>query len=209
MGVASVKGSILAGAVDDVVRLRDEGRVTPELLELRLEPRDIELLATKLNPAEWYPMASYGRLLALLGEAEGGSRDAYFRERGRANARRLMDAGLYQQLSFIERWTESLPKGRAEGADLVWGFLKNLRLVVTLAKSIYSVGAWNAEPDPESERRVVIDVREAADYSEPMRLAAEGFLNQSGNLGFDLFSSQRVEPALIRFRMTVDVADLR
>jgi len=210
MTTPSVKGSIVAGAVEDLVRLRDEGRVSAEQLEMRLEPYDLTLLGTKLGAAEWYPMATYGRLLEVLGDIEsGGRRDAYFRKRGAASARRLMDAGLYQQLSFIQRWSENLPKDRGDEASLVNSFSKNLRLVITLAKSIYSVGVWAVEPDPATPRRVAIHVTEARDYTEPMRLAAEGFLNATANRRSDLYTSERPGPSEILFRMTMDISELR
>jgi hypothetical protein len=213
MAQSSVKGTIIEGVVESLVRLRDAGRVTDEELEVRLEAEECALLESKINTAGWYPMASYTRFLQLLGDIEGGGRPAYFVERGRANARRLMDAGLYQQLSFLERWKQSVRSGSAEESTVITSYTSRLKLVVSLATSIYNVGRWVVEPDEDNPGRIWIAVRDASDYSEPMRLAAEGFLNECAKErgrpgGADLFTSERPRPDLILFRMNRDIADL-
>jgi hypothetical protein len=209
---ASVKGSIIAAVIAELARLRDAGQVVEEELEARLGAEELALLDSKINPAAWYPMAGYTRLLQLLGDTEGGGSPGYFVARGRANARHLIDAGLYEQLSFIGRWTESI-RGAADEATAIATYASKLKLVVSLATSIYNVGRWLVEPDEVHPGRVRIAIRDAGDYSEPMRLAAEGFLNEcaqeSGRVGGgDLFSSERPGPDLILFRMTRDIADL-
>jgi hypothetical protein len=158
-------------------------------------------------------MASYTRFLVLLGDIEGNGDPAYFVERGRANARRLMDAGLYEQLSFLSRWREAVRNDSVEKSTVLKSYARNLKLVVTLARSIYNVGQWAVETDEDEPGRVWIAIRDASDYSEPMRLAAEGFLNECGKErgrigGADLYTSTRPRLDLILFRMTRDVADL-
>jgi hypothetical protein len=201
---ASIKGSIFATAVADVVRLRDAGRIAPD----RLDPADRKLLDERLSPGGWYPLDAYARLLALLGEIEGRGSDDYFRERGRANARRLIEAGLYQQLAFIERWSADLRAERADGDAAVASFIKNMKLVISLAGSIYNVGVWEVEVDPEARGRARVVVSDAVAYSEPMRLAAEGFLNEGARRKSDLYRSDRPSAQRILFRMTQDVAEL-
>ena len=213
MAVASVKGTIIEGVVGSLVRLRDAGRLTDEELEVRLEAEDFALLDRKVNSAAWYPMASYTRLLVLLGDIEGNGDPGYFVERGRSNARRLMDAGLYGQLNFVSRWRESVQSGSIEKQKVGTSYAGNLKLVVTLAKSIYNVGEWAVETDADEPARVWIAIRDAGDYSEPMRLAAEGFLNECAQArgrvgGPGLFTSDRPRPDLILFRMNRDIADL-
>jgi hypothetical protein len=213
MAEPSVKGSIIQSVIEDIVRLRDEGGVTDEDLEARLEPGDLALLDSKVYTAAWHPMASYSRFLQLLGDLEGGGDPDYYVGRGRKNARRLMDAGLYQQLSFIKRWRQSMPKGAVEPAAAVASYTRNLKLVVTLAKSIYNVGRWVVEADEENPGRVWIAIRDASDYSEPMRLAAEGFLNECGSersraSRADMYTSERPSPDLILFRMNFDIVEL-
>jgi len=209
----SVKGTIVAGVSESLAALRDAGRVTNEELEVRLEADELALLDGKVNAAAWYPMATYARLLQTLGDLDGGGRPEYFVERGRVNARRLMDAGLYEQLGFLLRWSESVGDGPANPAALLASYKRNLKLVITLASSIYNVGRWCIETDEDHPGRAWIAVREASAYSEPMRLAAEGFLNECARergriRGEDLYTSERPRTDLILYRMTRDVADL-
>ena len=209
MKQASVKGTIIEAVVGSLIRLRDAGRVTEDQLEVRLEAEEFALLDSKINTAGWYPMTIYTRFLELLGDIEGGGSPAYFIERGRANARHLMDAGLYEQLSFVDRWKESARSGSVE--ESIARFASKLKLVVTLATSIYNVGRWVIEPDEDHPGRVWIAIHDAGDYSEPMRLAAEGFLNECGSgrsRGPDMYTSERPRPDLILFRMTRDIAEL-
>jgi hypothetical protein len=213
MAQASVKGTLIEAVVEKLVRLRDAGRVTREELEVRLEAEEFALLDSKINTAGWYPMASYTRFLQLLGDIEGGGSPAYFVERGGANARHLMGAGLYEQLSFIERWKESVRSGSVEESTAITSYASKLKLVVTLAATIYNVGRWVVEPDEDHPGRIWIAIRDASDYSEPMRLAAEGFLNECGRErgqvgGPDMYRSERPRPDLILFRMNRDIADL-
>jgi len=212
MGMACVKGSIIRGVVAELVRLRDAGRVAEEELEVRLGAEELALLDSKINTAGWYPMASYTRLLQLLGDIEGGGSPGYFVARGRANARRLIEAGLYEQLSFIGRWSESVRSGADEAAAIA-SYASKLKLAISLASTIYNVGRWVVEPDEDHPGRVWIAIRDAGDYSEPMRLAAEGFLNECAKErgrvgGQDLYRSERPRPDLILFRMNRDITDL-
>jgi hypothetical protein len=212
MAVPSIKGSIFKGAIDDLVRLREEGRISEEQLESKLAPEDLDLLEGEIGAAAWYPMESYGRIVELLGDVEGGGKDSYFVERGRASARRLMESGLYQQLAFLPRWEANYDAKRADSAARIAEYTRNLRMVTSLASAIYNVGEWTVEPDPEHPGRVVIAVREASAYSEPMRLAIEGFLNECAQAAREeltkLHTSERPAPDLILFRMTCDIMDI-
>jgi len=213
MAKPSIKGSIIQGTIGDLVRLQEQGRISEETIDARLGPEDLALLETEISPAAWYPIESYARLLQLVGEVEGNGKDAYFAERGRASARRLMEAGLYQQLAFLPRWEETaVQEGNVQSAPVA-AFASNLRIVTSLAKAIYNVGEWRVEPDPERPGRLVLEVRDAGAYSEPMRLAIEGFLNECARAAREdlahLFTSERPARDLIVLRMTRDIMDLR
>jgi len=212
MAEPSVKGSLFQGAIDDLARLRRVGRVSDEQIEARLAAEDLAFLETNVSAASWYPMDAYARMIQLLGDVEGTGKDSYFVERGRANARRLMKAGLYQQLAFLSRWGDSARGGDEEPA-LIADYASKLRMVVSLASSIYNVGKWVVEPDPEHPGRVRIAVREASPYSEPMRLAIEGFYNECARVGregpVELYISERPSRDVILLRMTRDIAQVR
>jgi len=210
-GGANVKGSIIAGVIDDLAALRHAGRLADDQLECALEPGDIELLHTKPNPASWYPMASYTRLLELLYTIDGGGldRETFFDQRGRKNAERLMDAGMYQQLAFVDRWAQEAGKGESPG---VAEFQRNMKLAMTLASSIYSVGKWDSVSDPDHADRLMVTVDEASDYSEPMCWAVIGFLNQCAKPRdrerADLFRGHRPSADRFEIHMTMDVGEL-
>jgi hypothetical protein len=212
MAEPSIKGSVFKGVIDDLARLREQGRASEEEVEAALDGEDFVFLEAEVNPASWYPMGSYARITRLLGEIEGAGKDGYFVERGRASARRLIKAGLYQQLAFLRRWSESGGRGAGHEAALIADYASKLRMVISLASSIYNVGQWVVEPDPDNPGRVSIEVREASAYSEPMRLAIEGFLNECAHAAREdlvhLFISERPAPDLIRVRMTRDIVDM-
>jgi hypothetical protein len=210
MAKPSVKGSIFKGVIDDLARLIEEGRISADEIDAKLAAEDLAFLETEINPAAWYPIESYGRLMQALGEIEGGGKDTYFVERGRASARRLMASGLYQQLAFLSRWDEAIGSVRSNSSALIESYARNLRMVMSMASGIYNVGKWTVEPDPEHPGRVCIAVREASLYSEPMRLAIEGFLNECAGAAREglthLHTSERPAPDVMRFRMTRDIA---
>jgi hypothetical protein len=212
MAEPSIKGSIFKGVIDDLARLLEEGRVSEEQIETKLVAEDLVFLEAEVNPASWYPMESYARITQLLGEIEGAGKEGYFVKRGRASARRLIKAGLYQQLSFLPRWNERTSRGAGDESALIANYASKLRMVISLASSIYNVGKWVVESDPENPRRVRIAVREASAYSEPMRLAIEGFFNECAHAAREdlvhLYTSERPAPDLILLRMTRDVADM-
>lgn len=212
MAVPSIKGSVFKNVIDDLARAQGEGRVSQEDVDTRLAAEDLAFLETEISPAAWYPMESYGRFMQLLGEIEGAGKDAYFVERGRASARRLMESGLYQQLGFLSRWEQAIGSHRGDQSMAIAGYARNLRMVSSLASAIYSVGKWEVEPDPDHTGRVRIAVREAHAYSEPMRLAIEGFLNECARATrkelTHHFVSERPSRDLILIRMTCDISDL-
>jgi hypothetical protein len=212
MAVPSVKGSIFKGVIDDLARVRETGLLSEEQIEAGLVTEDLAFLETEVNPASWYPMESYARITQLLGRIEGAGKDSYFVERGRASARRLIEAGLYQQLAFLPRWNDTTGRGAGDESALIADHASKLRMVISMASSIYNVGKWVVEPDPEHPGRLLIAVREASAYSEPMRLAIEGFLNECARAArkdlVRLYTSERPAPDLILLRMTLDIADL-
>jgi hypothetical protein len=212
MAEPSIKGALFKGVIDDLARLREQGRVSEKQLEAQLALEDVAFLEGQINPAAWYPMEAYVRFMRLLGDVEGAGKDAYFVERGRASARRLMGAGFYQQLAFLSRWMEVGEQDTSNPPALIADYTRNLKMVTSLASAIYNVGRWVVEPDPEQAGRVCIAVREASAYSEPMRLAIEGFVNECARVSREdlahLHISERPAPDLILIRMTLDIIDI-
>ena len=164
----AIKGTAFQAVVDDVRRLRETGRASAELLEARLEARDLQILERKFQPAQWYPMGAYRRMTELLLEVEGRGNPAYLRRRGEASARRLFEAGLYQQLNRGEEMGEEI---RREGRR--WTSREG-NLVASLAGVIFNVSRWRFQIVDESRSR--IEAEEAEAIPEVGRHAAEGFI---------------------------------
>jgi hypothetical protein len=208
----AVKGSIFASVIGDLRELRDAGRISDDKLEERLSPLELELLESTINSAGWYSMESYARIADLLCELEGGKTREYFRGRGASNAKRLIERGLYGQLEFLKRWEKSIEgKERGDRDAVLQSFHRSLKLVVTLSKNIYNTGDWRVERDPYRANFVRIEILDAAAYSEGMRFAIEGFLNECvravrGNTK-PLFNSERVARDHIRISLTESVVD--
>jgi hypothetical protein len=213
----SIRGSIFRGVVEDVLRQCEAGVIEPGVLEATLEPSDLEILHGKVLDGLWYPTTTYTRLLELLCLTVGGGRRIFYAERGAANAQRLMDHGLYAQLDLLERLPDEV-RAAAESERLdrmAVAFREKLALIVSLASTIYNVGSWSVAPDPDTPaHRLCIEILEAEAYSDPMRLAIEGFLNQCARSvpGREtvprLFRSERLDDDHIRVRMTLDLREL-
>jgi len=211
---SSVKGSIVGGVVEDLLVHRRSGRLCEDALEASLEAADVKLLDDKPTASAWVPMASYTRLLELLYavEGHGQDRERYFEQRGARNAQRLFEAGLYQQLSFVDRWARDATDGRS-GERAIAAFGRNLKLVLTLSSSIYEGGVWSVTADPDHASRFRVVVEDAADYSRPMRWAAQGFLNECARPRDghrrDLFLGDLAAPDRFLFRMSMDIDEMR
>jgi hypothetical protein len=209
----SIKGSVFAGVVADLLRLQQTERLSAEEIEARLTTEDLAFLEKKIHAAEWYSLESYRRITELLCIVEGGGHIEYFKERGAAAARRLIESKLYEQLKFLEeRWDGSTIASKREESEMIATYKGNLRLVISLAGSIYNVGTWSIETDPEDPGRARIDIRDAGAYSEATRYAIEGFLNGCVKAKRadtpDLFVSERIAPDFIVCRMNRDVKDI-
>src|SRR5688572_7138229 len=162
----SIKGSALSSVVEDVRALRDTGRISADRLELSLEPHDLALLESKVQPALWYPIESYRRLSELLLEVAGGGDPQYIVDRGERAAQRLWESGLYVQLQHGE---EKAAKARRAGGALS---ARDARLVTTLSGAIFNFTRWSYRVD---ENDAVIEVNEAERFPEVSMLSARGF----------------------------------
>jgi hypothetical protein len=199
VGVASIKGSAFQSVVDDVQALVAAGRVAPAELEARLPAQDLRILAEKVLPGLWYPLATYRRLTELLVAVEGGDRPDYVVRRGARAAERLFAAGLYLQL---ERGDEIGAQKRARGEG--WTEREG-NLVSSLAGAIFNVSRWRFTVDSEAVHR--IEVSEAEELPEVSRLAAQGFVEYTASRlagGPVRVSSERLGRSRIVFTLRLD-----
>lgn len=163
MAQASIKGSVIVAVTDDLRKAVEAGRIAREALEARLEARDLEILDAKIQPALWYPIDAYDRLLRALVESEGGrDPEAFLRTRGRKTAQRLAEAGLYAQL-----------RGDAEPATLD---LAQVKRTLSLWAAMVNFSQASCAMECERPRVFRIDVTDAAKFPQVLRQANAGFL---------------------------------
>ena len=193
MSQPCIKGMTLAGVVEDVKRLCEEGRISEEKLT-RLEAEELAWLDGKIQPALWYPIGGYTRLSELLLEVEGRGDPEYMVRRGAAAARRLFDAGVYAQLEHGERRRQEELAGGREFNE------HDARLMTTLSGSIFNFGEWAFRLEGDE---AVIEATHTAAMPEVSRLAAQGLIAQivSRVRGAEIVvDSTRPEPDRVVFR---------
>ena len=202
--IPSVKGSVFIAIVEDVQKLLAAKRVKRDELNRWLQPKDVALLDSPVLAHEWYDVRVYARLSELLRDVEGGGRNEYLQKRGERTAKRLLDAGLYSQLDFLQ--TASF--GRQSNAQERHAALgRDLARTTTLSAAILNFGRWAAKPDPTNPRRWVMEVTGARDFPDPLAWASCGFSNELSRVQNqpDLWTWERPEPDRIVFRMTRDL----
>lgn len=186
MSEPSIKGSGFESAAADILRLVEEGRLSREELEARLQAKDLPYLDEKVMPSSWYPLDTYDRLVQILLELEGGGDVEYLVQRGRAAAERLIQAGLYQQLdATLERWGDKFG-----------------RIMSTLGSTMFSDTVWSVEK-MGSEDEYVVEVTVPGSFPDSARYSSQGFIEQLGSRAakYDIeVTSARSGPTRVSFR---------
>ena len=199
--VPSIKGSIFAFAAEDLAKLVSVGKISAHELAHRLEPADRALLDQPIQFTGWYPVAVYARILELLWQFEGGGSIAYLKQRGVRSAERLIQAGIYAQMEYLNR--VQVEKA-VDPRQRFLAFGRDLRLLTTLSGSILNFSRWQARPDPEHVDRYLIEVSEAEAYPELLCWTTDGWINRmaSEHGEGELWRWKRPRPDLIVFEMT-------
>jgi hypothetical protein len=194
----AIKGSAFEAVVTDLNRAIEEGRISRDEVEARLEPDDIPVLESKAVVSSWYPIETYRRIAEVLVDVEAGGRPGYLRERGARAAERLFAAGVYQQLRFGDERAQEL-QGRGEQ----WS-QRDGTIMATLAGAIFNFSVWRFEVVDAARRIYLIEVTEASALPEVARLAAEGFIGYVSSRLSDAptrITSERPDPDRILFRL--------
>lgn len=197
----SLKGSVLTDLVDDLNKLVADGELPRERLERRLTPADLAVLEAPIVVSHFYPVEFYARTAELLRDTVGGGRNEYLRERGFKRGQKLIDAGLYQQMEYASRAKvigQDTPEKRFEA------YGRDLKLFVTLSRSILNFTRWTPEVDPSNAGRHRILVDEAGAYPDALAWATEGLIDSmAASHGLsDMWSHKRTHRDQIVFRMT-------
>ena len=207
MAGVSIKGTAISTLVEDLNRLVDEGHISRDDLEARLEASDLALLEAKLEPASWYDIDAYRRMMELLRALDGAGDSDYWFRRGARSAAHLIELGLYQQMEYLKRLEVSNAMDPEERLR-AWG--RDLRLLVTLSGSIIDFGEWRAVLDPDQPNRYNIEVCEVNGVPEPFWRAAEGFLCEMMSRARDewperLFVFEQIDADRVVYRATAAV----
>jgi hypothetical protein len=175
MAEPAIKGSAVTALVEDVARCLEEGRVSLEEVEARLEPEDVALLEEKISPAKWYPIDQYRRLTDLLFEFTGDGRDfeTYLKERGAAAAERLMQSGLYQQLDYSTRQADANSEQTSREQ-----LRRETRLRLSLIAGIVNRGSADIAPDPDRPDQLRIELRDASEIPDCLGHTIAGFIER-------------------------------
>jgi hypothetical protein len=202
--VASIKGSVFSGLVEDIQKLLASGRVKQAELTRWLNPKDLAYLGSPVQPFEWYDIRSYARMSECLRDVEGGGSNEYLRKRGARNAKRLLEAGLYQQLEYTHR---TLFSRESEKNARFEAFGRDLGRLTTISASILNFGRTRHLPDPDRKMRWLIEVTQAKEYPEALVWASDGFTNEMARQHNtpDLWAWERPEPDRIVWHMTREI----
>jgi hypothetical protein len=198
--IPSMKGSLTNELAEDVRKLIAEGTVSRSEVERRLSPEDLEVLDSEITVTGWYDVRFYARCAELLRDVLGGGRNEYLFQRGLDKGKKLIEAGLYQQMEYASRaqvQDEMDPEARFKA------YGRDLRLFMTLSKSLLNFTSWSASVDPDHADRYIIVVEGAAAYPDALAWATEGLIESmaaSHGMG-NMWRHRRVGDR-IEFRMT-------
>jgi len=197
----ALKGSVLTDLAEDIQKAMTDGTLSRARVEAALTPEHLARLEQGIGVANWYPVDFYRRCAELLRDTLGGGHNEYLRERGLRKGRKLIEAGLYQQMEYATR-AKVLEEKTPEGRFAAYG--RDLRLFVTLGKSILNFTEWSTIPDPDHDDRYLIVVEGARDYPDALAWATEGLIESMSRAHghSKLWSHARPRPDRIVFRMT-------
>jgi hypothetical protein len=194
----SIKGAAIAKLIEDVQACFSRSETDRVRLEAKLSPETIHTLEAKVEIGSWYPVSTYDELTNLIWQEEGGGRPDYLRQRGEKMMTRLMEAGLYQQLDFLDRVHRGLQEKISR--DEVQ---RACRLIGSVSGAIRNFGKDTWVWDPDNPGTMIHHLRDAYHFSEMLRLVSEGsenFVVQTLSPGAPRTTSERVAPDYIVYR---------
>ena len=186
----SIKGAAIAKLIEDVQLCLSRSEADRIRLEAKLSPETVRMLQGKVEIGSWYPVGMYDELTDLIWQEEGGGSSDYLRQRGEKMMKRLMEAGLYQQLDFLDRIDRGLQE-KITRDDVQ----RTCRLIGSVSGAIRNFGKDSWVWDPDNPDIMVHHLRDALHFSEMLRLVSEGsenFVAQTLCPGAPRVTSERV-----------------
>jgi hypothetical protein len=194
----SIKGAAIAKLIEDVQACLSRSEADRVRLEAKLSPETVRMLEGKVEIGNWYPVGMYNELTNLIWQEEGGGRSDYLRQRGEKMMKRLMEAGLYQQLDFLDRIDRG-PQEKITREDIQ----RACRLIGSVSGAIRNFGKDTWVWDPDKPGCIIHHLRDALHFSEMLRLVSEGsenFVLQTICPGAPRATSERVASDYIVYR---------
>lgn len=164
----SIKGIVIAEVAAHVRRLVAKGRIAAEQLEARLEAEDLALLEAKIQPALWYSVYSFERLMQVMADAEAGDdREDYLRRNGRVLTAQLQELGLYSQLERSDDGEDGSPDTLSQRA---------VKRTLSLWNAMVNFSCCRFRMESEDPLVFRVDVDDAEHFVPVLRVANAGFL---------------------------------
>lgn len=197
----SVKGSVLAGHAEVLIKYLAENAVEPDVLAERFPEGELDLLSKPIHASSWYDVRIYQRVLEFLRDYEGYGSNAYLIAAGERSAQKLIEAGLYQQLEYLSRTQVS---AKTDVAERHRAFGRDLRLLTTLTPTIFNFVKIALKEDPEHPDRWMLEYSQAEHFPEVVCWTTQGFCNRMAALhgAPDLWRWERPSRDIVLFRMT-------
>jgi hypothetical protein len=203
--VPSIKGSVMAGHIHTLLKLRDGGQISKQYLERALSNETLTMLDHPIQASAWYDIRSYTQIMELLRDVAGGGDNEYFCKAGAASAERLLQMGFYQQLEYLKRMR--LGDSGADPYERFVAYGHDLRMIATITSSLVNFGPMTVKRDPEHEDRYLTEIVDAENYPDVLGWATQGFGNrlaiEYGAPG--LWKYERPQRNLVLHRMTYTI----
>ena len=200
--VPSMKGSLISELSADVRKLIAGGKVPKAEVERRLTPEDLAILNSEIVVSRWYDVQFYARCSRLVRDILGRGSNEYLSKRGADRGKALIDAGLYQQLDYANR--AKVQQGMTP-EERFKNFGRDLKLLVTLSRSLLNFTQWSTIVDPAHSDRYLIVVDDAGAYPDELAWATEGLIDSISaihGMGNRMWRHHRIGKDRIEFQMT-------
>jgi hypothetical protein len=196
----SIKGSVLAGHAEVLMKYLASHPVDPKVLARRFPDGEIAFFSQPISAGGWYDFRTYQRLLEFLRDYPGEGDHVYLLDAGRRSAEALIRSGFYQQMEYVGRTQLQVHK---DPSARFQAFGRDLRLLTTLTQSIFNFVSSEVVVDPDHPDRWIIDYVCTAPFPEVLCWTTQGFCNrmaeEHGSL--ELWYWRRLRPDRVQFRM--------
>jgi hypothetical protein len=155
----SVKGTLFLSVVSDIRKLVDTCAISRDELERALPDEALVWVDQEILRDQWYPVRAFGRLVDFVWEHQGDREPEFMVRAGRTSAEEMVRAGVYSALqSRAQNW----------GGNII-------HVMTTVSGALYNFMEWR--PVLTSDPRLFsLEVTEATEWPECLRLATEGFI---------------------------------